>query len=74
MDEFMNYLKEEFPSVPWSCPWVRYLVENVVKYAYTRHGHTKDEAKYMICDLLPEVSFEELEMLPPFIPVGGDNT
>lgn len=72
MEEFMNYLKDEFTSVPWACPWVRELVENVIRYAYERYGHSKNAAKYMLCDIIPEVNFEEMKMLPPFSPVGGD--
>ncbi|MBO5609120.1 MAG: hypothetical protein J5929_01930 [Eubacterium sp.] len=66
-EKFMNYMKEEFIDVPWENPFVRSMVENIVDYAYDKYGHSKGMAKYMIADIIPEISKDEIDdILPDF--------
>lgn len=59
---FLSYMEDNFPE-PMQYPFTRELVENVVRYAYEHHGHSSWSALYMITDIIPEVSYEELEKM-----------
>ena len=60
LTEFMEWMEDEFPS-PMINSFTRELIENVIRYAYKEHGHSSWCAVYMIKDILPEVTCEELE-------------
>lgn len=66
LKKFMAYLKKQFPGCiedQWTCD----LIKNLIDYVYRTHGHSKGQARAIICNILPEVGLEELEeYLPDF--------
>lgn len=63
---FMEFLRNEFPTV-MDNHFTMDMVENLIRYAYKHKGHSKDSARFMIFDILPEVGWEEIEFyLPEF--------
>lgn len=58
-DNFMSWLKEEFPGVV-DTHWNWDLVENIIDYAIKNKKVTKDQLPYFISDILPEVEFLEV--------------
>lgn len=66
INNFMKYLKTEFPNV-LDNHFTYELIENMLRFAYNNYGHSKDMAKTIIYDIIPEITWEELDKyLPEF--------
>lgn len=62
--EFMTYLKDQFPD-PFSTHFTWDMVENLIDYAEENENHSKDQLCYFLSDILPEVEFGEVAAFMP---------
>lgn len=58
-DDFMLWLKEEFPGVV-DTHWNYDLVENIIDYGIENKMVSKDQFCFWLSDMLPEVEFLEV--------------
>lgn len=58
-DEFMEWLKDEFPGAI-DTHWNYDLVENIIEYGFKHEMISKDQFCDWLSDMLPEVEFLEV--------------
>ncbi len=58
-DEFMEWLKDEFPGCV-DKHWNWDLVDNIIDYALQHESNSKNQFCYFVADMLPEVEFLEV--------------
>lgn len=60
--DFIDFIRQEFPSIYRGNCYVRELVENLIGYGLEHENESKDQFCDFLADIIPEISFGEVAM------------